>query len=257
MKNTINYQGYSVYTKNRINLQKALFNRNMKDHRKPKLKLNLQINNSLIENVKTHLSEDKYREILQNSFGNSSKKEELKTIIHKYVSSKEFSNLFANQVTEYDFDDLSELLVEKISGLDVLQPLADIDTITDIKIIAYNNIWVDDIFKGKYKTDIQFESHNAYLELCHRFAFASNKNISVSKPSIDAIFPYMRVNIVGEDLSPKVTTAIRKVSKKLRLNEEYMIETNYANQLMIDLLKITFGSESHLIAGSTGSGKTE
>lgn len=259
MKNTINYKSLPV-TKdlhNVINLQKANFNRDKKRQLRPKVKLHNQLNNAVIEDVKNHLSADTFREIIQDSFGNPNKKNELKAIIHNYVSSKDFLGRYSNQVTQFDFDELSELLVEKIAGLDVLQPLAEIETITDIKCIAYDNIWVDDIYKGKYKTHIQFESHNAYLELCQRFVFASNKPYSISKPSVDAIFPYMRVNIVGKDLSPKVSLQMRKISKLLRYDEKYMLKSGFASKELIELLKKTFGSLSHLILGSTGAGKTE
>lgn len=257
MKNMLNYRDFNVKKPNMINLQKTLFSRDMKRRQKPTVRLNNQLSNTVIENVKTHLAKDEYREMLRDSFGDDSKKSELRTIIHNYVSNKDFLENFSSLITDYDFDELSDILVEKIAGLDVLQPLAEIETITDIKVIAFNNIWADDINLGKYKTDIQFESEKDYLELCQRFAFASNKPYSVAKPSVDAVFPYMRVNFVGQDLSPRLSLQVRKISKKLRYDEPYMLETNYASQLLIDLLKKTFASESHLISGATGTGKTE
>lgn len=259
MKNTINYKTLPVITErsNVINLQKAIFNRDKKRQLRPTIKLHNQLSNAIVEDVKNHLAADAFREIIRDSFGNPTKKDELKSIIHNYVSNKEFLQRFSNQITDFGFDELSEMLVEKIAGLDVLQPLAEIETITDIKCIAYDNIWVDDIYKGKYKTAVQFESHSDYNELCQRFAFASNKNYSVAKPSIDAVFPYMRVNIVGQDLSPKISLQLRKISKKLRYDEAYMLNSGFASKEVIELLKKTYGSLSHLILGSTGAGKTE
>lgn len=256
-KNTINLEGHENKPRNKnvISLQKTVFNKDKGDLKKPELIIN-KLNNQVVEHIKKYLG-DNHGNALKDSFGNKEKKNALKVIIHNYVSSRDFLDLFKNVVTDYDSDELTEILVEKIVGLKVLQPLVDDEKITDIKIIKYNNIWVHHIDNGKYKTNLQFESHEDYKELVARFVYASNAVMSHSKPSVNPILPFMRLNIVGEDLSPNINTAIRLISKKLRYNEEGMISSGFASKAMVELLKKVFASERVLVGGETGTGKTE
>lgn len=257
MRNTVPYLQKKKRNENLISLEKLFFLKGKKNQIIPKVKLSNQLSKKVIDHIKEYLTQDQYRELIRDSFGNSRKKEQLRIVIHSHVSSKEFMEEYSSLITDYESDEVTDILVEKIAGLDVLQKLAEEPTVTDIKVLDWQNIRADDIHKGKYKTDIRFESEQDYIELCHRFSFASGKNFSNAKPSIDAIFPYMRVNIVGYDLSPKTSLQIRLVSKDIRLSEEYMRETGYATEEMIALLKRTFATESHLISGATSTGKTE
>ncbi|NUH84757.1 CpaF family protein [Bacillus firmus] len=256
MKNTIDYKGLITTETNVINLEKLLYQKEKDRQIKPKIKFSNQLQ-QITDYIKNYLNQEQYRELIRDSFGNKRKQEQLKGIIHSHVSSKAFLSTYSKQITDYTLDEVTEYLVEKIAGLDVLQPLSEIPTVTDINCIAWNNIWVDDIYKGEYKTDITFESEQDYIELCNRFAYASGKSYSTARPSVNAVFPYMRVNIVGQDLSPKTSLSIRIVSKELRLSEQYMLDTGYANREMIEFLKLSFATESHLICGGTGTGKTE
>ncbi|MED3677051.1 MULTISPECIES: ATPase, T2SS/T4P/T4SS family [Bacillus amyloliquefaciens group] len=256
MKNIIHYSGLVTKERNVINLERHLYQKQTENQAKPKIKFanNFQ---RITEHIKDYLKQDQYKSILRNSFGDKSKHKRLREIIYSHISSKDFLEEYKAYIADYSPDEVADYLVEKIAGLDVLQPLVDIPTVTDINCMDWDNIWVDDIFKGEYKTDISFESETEYLELCNRFAYASSKPYSYSKPSVDAVFPNLRVNFVGQDLSPKVSLSIRIISKKVRLNEELMLETGYANKTMISLLRATFARESHLISGATGTGKTE
>ncbi|QII26950.1 CpaF family protein [Bacillus paralicheniformis] len=256
MKNIVHYRGLVSRERNIINLERLLYQKVTESKPKPKIKFSNQFQ-QMTDNIKEHLNQEQYRELLKDSFGNKLKQNKLREVIYSKVSSPSFLKSFSAQLADYKLDYVTNVLVEKITGLDVLQGLTEVDTITDINCIDWNNIWVDDIYKGTYKTDISFESEQDYLDLCNRFAFASGKQYSMSKPSVDAVFPHLRVNFVGQDLSPKVSLQIRVISKELRLSEKFMLETGYANQLMIDFLKATFLTESHLISGATGTGKTE
>lgn len=257
MKNIIQYKGLNILEKNKLNLEKLVFLRDRESLVHPQLIFSNQLNTEVVEHVKQYLEQEKFRELIQNSFGDNKKKEQLRTVINTYISSKDFLSEYSTVIASFTLDEITDHLVEKIAGLGVLQQYADIPTITDIKCLAYDNIWVDDIYKGKYKTMSRFESKEEFLELCTRFSYASGQNFSMSKPSVNAMFPYMRINFVGKDLSDNVTLAIRLVSKGLRFNEKDMLETGYANMDMINFLKATFATESHLIAGATGASKTE
>ncbi|MFS0783375.1 ATPase, T2SS/T4P/T4SS family [Bacillus sp. 1P06AnD] len=257
MRNLINYELLPPM-KNEINIERLLFFKQQTSKKGGNLKYaSNKISAEITKKVKDYLANEEYRKIIMDSFGNRVKQESLKNIIHSFISSKDFLAKYGPQLSEFELVDLTEFWVEKIAGIDVLQQLAEIESVTDIKCLDWNNIWVDDIEKGMYKTDVTFESEEDYVELCIRFAQASSKSFSHAEPSVDAIFPYMRVNFVGQDLSPKISLSIRLISKELRLSDEYIQESGYATPLMMNLLKYTFATESHLISGATGTGKTE
>lgn len=255
MKNAVAYP-WAVAKKNIISLERLLHH---KDQVMLQSKLGAYAGNleQIVDHIKDYLNQNAYRNLIQDAFGNQSKKKRLQEVIHSYVSSRSFKDEYANQIASYSLDEISEYLVKKIVGLDVLQPLVEQTTVTDINCISWDNIWADDIYKGEYKTDITFASPEEYQSLIHRFVFAGEKAYNSAKPAVDIHMPYMRINIVGQDLCKKTSMQIRLISKELRLSESYMLETGYANQSMIALLKATFATESHLICGGTGTGKTE
>lgn len=257
MKNTIRYEGLPHTESNVINIERLLFYKAKEKQIKPKVKISNTLSLQIIDHIKNFLAQDRYRSLIRDSFGNTNKQEQLREVLFSHVSSEEFLSSYSSLITDYSLDQVADALVEKIAGIGVLQSLTEIPTVTDIKCINWDSIWVDDIEKGQYKTDIRFESEQDYIELCHRFAYASSKAFSPARPSVNAMFPYMRVNIVGFDLSPKTSLSIRIISKELRLTEDYMIQTGYANKEMVELLKKTFATEAHLISGATGTGKTE
>lgn len=257
LKNHFRLEGYNRKSKNIISLEKLTFLKQRGHIERPINKHTTQLNPQVIEHIKDYLSKEENRKFMEDAFGSTQKKESLQTFILNYVSSREFLDAYKNKIDDYSLEHIANVLVEKIVGLDALQPLVDVDTITDIKCYSYDNIWADDIYKGKYQTQLKFESKQDYEDLCNRFVYAAGKDYSMSKPSVSAMFPYMRVHFVGKDLSGNITLSIRKVSKELRYDEKYMIDSGFATTDMIELLKKTFSSESHLISGETGTGKTE
>ncbi|KEK11045.1 hypothetical protein ABD91_01905 [Lysinibacillus sphaericus] len=258
MKNRINLKNSPVqYSKNILNIDRVIFYHDKTKQLKPSIQLNKQVSKQIIENVKTYLKKDEYQNVVRNSFGDTGRKSELRDIIHNYISSRSFLDLFSNQITEYTHEELLTLIIERIVGLDVLQPFANIETISDIKCIGFDRIWIDDIYKGKEKTDIQFENKEAFKELLQRFSFASRRSYDYSNPGVNVYFDNMRINMVGEDLSPSNTLHIRMISKKLRYTEEEMIDSGFASKELAELFKLTFSSNCHLLLGATGCGKSE
>lgn len=215
------------------------------------------IDSRIVEDVKEKLKTEENKELIRDAFGNEQKKQRLVQEITKIVSSAEFNETHQNRLNEVKMHNVVSLIVEKLVGLDVLESLRNDPNITDINVIAYDNIWIDHIEQGDIKLDIKFEDEQAYLELLNRFAFASDKTFSYGNPSFDAMFPQIRVNVVGHDLSKSPTLQMRLVSKGLRLSKEFISETNFMSDVGYELLKRTFATHSHLIGGETGSGKTE
>lgn len=257
MKNTIpKFQGEQQRQKNKVDLKNLFFlnaQTNVKSSNVRKSGLDLAI----VDEVKKELKKDENKELIRDAFGNDKKRQKLLQEIKNILSDPEFRKRHENALKELRLQDIANQIVEKIVGLDVLEPLTKDPFITDISVNGHDNIWVDHIIKGDYQTDLKFDSEQSYLELLHRFAFASDKTFSYGNPSFNAMFPQIRVNVVGYDISPTPTLQMRIISKDLRLTKEYMMETGYLNEEAYQLLSRTFAIHSHLIGGETGTGKTE
>lgn len=261
MKNTVFYKDLPspIFKKaNEIPVDKLLYLIKKEEAQQKVIPFTLNgFDTSLVDSVKTYLNQDKFRELVKDAFGNEQKKQALLETIKNFISKKNITNAYSHVLKDYTLEEAAQYITEEIAGLSVITRLIT-PTITDIKIFAWNNIWVDDYRTGFYKTDASFDSHEDYEALCKRFVNASGVNWSQTNPKVSAQFPQMRVNIVGYDINPKISTAIRIVSKDLRLSENYMLSTGYANKDMIHFLQnIMCARQSILISGITGSGKTE
>lgn len=255
MKNTI--PKYHQHRKERFSIDiENVFFLNTQSSVKSVNKKRDGIDSRVIEGIKNKLKEGTDKELIRDSFGNDKKRKRLTNEITNIISSKEFVEEY--KLKEKKLHEYVNQIVEKLVGLDVLEELRKDSGITDISVISSNNIWIDHIEKGDVKVPIQFEDEQAYLELLNRFAFASDKTFSYGSPSFDAMFPQIRVNVVGYDLSKTPTLQMRIISKNLRFqSKEEIIGSGFIDEIGYELLKRTIPINSHLIGGETGSGKTE
>lgn len=239
-----------------MNLENYVFLVNKKNA-KSNTFTNDHIPRELIDQLKQYLS-DRHRELIMDSFGDERKKNQLKKVIQTYISRKETLDAFPTITELYTLDQMAFQLTEEIAGLGVIQPLIT-PTTTDVYINNYNDIWVNDIFDGKYRTNVAFSSFEEFLGLCNRFVNASKENWSMEKPFANPEFPHMRVHLTGYDVADhKANCTIRIISKDLRLSDRSMLEQDYADGKMIDFLQtIVKARQSFLITGETGAGKTE
>lgn len=257
MKNTIpKFRRTDEREKNTIDLDNLFF-LNAQSSVKSSNRRKGTLDTRMIEDVKNALKTEENKELIRNAFGDEKKRERLLQEVINIVSSADFTEEYNKVLAERKLKDVANTIVERIVGLDVLESLRRDPYITDISCNGFDNIWVDHIHKGKYKVDLKFDDEQSYLELLNRFAFASDKVFSYGNPAFDAMFPQIRINVVGFDLSSKPTLQMRIISKELRLSKEYMLGSGYLNEDIYQLLKRTFANQSHLIAGETGTGKTE
>jgi len=243
--------------KNHLDMGNLFFLNNSQLNNQTKSRVGDSLDTKIIDRVREELKTEPYKELIRDAFGDDTKREKLRQEVTKIVSSNDFTEEYKNELKDRKLNQIVSNIIDKIVGLDVLESLRKSPTITDISVNGYDNIWVDDIYKGQYKLDLKFDSEQAYEELLLRLAFASDKVYTYGTPSFDAIFPSIRINVVGHDLSKKPTLQMRLISRELRINKDYIAETEYLNQLGYDILKMTFPIKSHLISGETGTGKTE
>lgn len=254
MKNIVpKYRSLESRTKNKVNIS-DLFFLNVQS-KISSTNSNAALSEKLIEYVKEALQSE--TELIRNAFGNERRKERLRAKIFEIVSKPAFVESFKTDLGNRRPVEVAKIILEKLVGLDVIEELRKDPNITDIKVIDFDHIRVDHIHKGKYRTNLSFDSIKSYNELLQRFAFASSKSYSQGTPSYDAMFPQMRINVVGFDLAKTPSLQLRSISKKLRISKANMIETGYLNELMYNLLKLTSATHSHLFSGETGTGKTE
>ena len=144
-----------------------------------------------------------------------------------------------------------------IKKLDVLQEILDDDSVTEIMINGYDNIFIEK--NGVlFKYDKQFSSKEKLLDVVQRIAGRTNKMVNESNPIIDTrLEDGSRVNIVMNPIAmdgPAVT--IRKFYDD-PLTIERLIELGAISlEAAIYLEKLVKARYNIFISGGTGSGKT-
>lgn len=254
MKNSIVKTGAVV---NKVTMDNYIFMLNQKNAKKGIANSN-EIPDGLIDRTKDYLS-TQYRDLIIDSFGDVNKKRQLNEIIQTFISKKDMLEEFPSILDgNYTLQKVAEHITEDIAGLGVIQQVLS-PTVTDININAFDNIWIKDIFKGSYRSEVKFSSQDDFISLCQRFVNASKENWSMQSPFADLEFPQMRIHLSGFDITGDgPTCTIRVISKELRINKQKMIESNYATEEMLSLLTAAvYSRASFLITGETGSGKTE
>ncbi len=148
-------------------------------------------------------------------------------------------------------------LFNDIKRLDILQEILDDDTVTEIMVNGWNNIFIekDGIIK---KWNKHFDEPKRLNDIVQRIAAASNKIVNEALPIADTrLADGSRVNIVMNPVAidgPIVT--IRKFYNT-PLSMEKMIEMGSITDEAAQFLKILVKSKYNLfICGGTGSGKT-
>lgn len=144
-----------------------------------------------------------------------------------------------------------------IRRLDVLQELVEDDTITEIMINSFKEIFIEK--DGNIiRMDRRFESEKKLEDIIQQIVAGANRIINESNPIVDARLPDgSRVNIVLPPVAiggPTVT--IRKFPKET-MTMERLIEIGSITQEAADFLKkLVIAGYNIFISGGTGSGKT-
>ena len=149
------------------------------------------------------------------------------------------------------------MIFNDIKRLDILQELLEDDSITEIMINGYDNIFYEKAGKIE-KWDRQFESVDRLKDIVQRIAGASNKIINEAVPIADTrLADGSRVNIVMNPVAingPIIT--IRKFYD-IPLSIEKMIEIKSITIEAAEFLeKLVRARYNIFISGGTGSGKT-
>ena len=152
---------------------------------------------------------------------------------------------------------LFEAIAAEILGYGPLQPLLEDETITEIMVNGYKNVYIER--RGKlHRVPIQFEDNDHVLRIIDRIVAPLGRRIDEASPYVDARLPDgSRVNAIIPPLSlvgPVLT--IRKFARN-PITLENLIQYGSITPEALQFLKACVESRLNvIISGGTGSGKT-
>ena len=152
---------------------------------------------------------------------------------------------------------LRQELYASIRGLDILEELLEKDSVTEIMINGFEDIFLEE--QGKIRRwDRKFESKQKLEDIVQLIVAKANRIVNEANPIVDArLLDGSRVNVILPPVAlngPIVT--IRKFSKE-PFTMEKLIEIGAITKEAAEFLKLLVEAKYNIfICGGTGSGKT-
>ena len=146
---------------------------------------------------------------------------------------------------QMDFGPLKEFLEE--------------DDVTDVSYSNGGQVWLKTLSKGIYQVQ-RPDINNTFMEkLAFQCSNVMGKTFNMAHPFLDAESAELRLNFVHESIATNgIACLLRKTPAKIRLNKDKLLNEQYVTEQIHDfLLKCVEGHCNILVAGETGSGKTE
>ena len=140
-----------------------------------------------------------------------------------------------------------------------LQEFLEDDDITDISYSNGGQVWLKTLSKGIYQVN-RPDINNVFMEkLAFQCSNVMGTTFNMAHPFLDAESAELRMNFVHESIATNgVACLIRKTPAKIRLNKDKLIDEQYVTAQLHDfLIKCVEGHCNIMVAGETGSGKTE
>jgi pilus assembly protein CpaF len=179
--------------------------------------------------------------------------EELLQLIEDKVF--EFSN--KHYLTASEKQAYIERIFNSFRGLDILQPLIDDKTVTEIMINSHTEIFIER--NGQVtKHPGSFESQERLENIIQSIVGRVNRLVNESTPIVDArLKDGSRVNVVLPPVALKgPTMTIRKFPEKPFMMEDLVRIGAISEEVSELLLKLVKAKYNIFIGGGTGSGKT-
>ncbi len=150
-----------------------------------------------------------------------------------------------NVFSQMDFGPLSEFLEN--------------DDVTDISYSNGGQVWLKTLSKGVYQVE-RPDINNPFMEkLAFQCANVMGRTFNMAHPFLDSESAELRMNFVHDSIATNgIACLIRKTPAKIRLNKDKLLNEQYVTEQMHDfLIKCVWGHCNIMVAGETGSGKTE
>ncbi|GHT90176.1 hypothetical protein AGMMS49545_02850 [Betaproteobacteria bacterium] len=152
---------------------------------------------------------------------------------------------------------LAEQVLHEAIGLGPLEPLLSDESVTEVMVNAYDQIFVERAGKIT-RSDVFFSSDKAVLSAIERIVSPLGRKIDESSPLVDArLKDGSRVNAVIPPLALKGPCITIRKFAKYRLYGEDLIKFGTLNEDMLEFLSFSVRQAQNIvISGGTGSGKT-
>ncbi len=140
-----------------------------------------------------------------------------------------------------------------------LRALLDNDDITDISFDNGGQIWVRSLTQGSMRVEVTGVTSDFIEKLAFQCSNVMGTTFNNAKPFLDAESSELRLNFVHASIATNgIAMVIRKTPAKIRLEKEKLLKEDYFTQDIHDILiKCVEGHCNIIVAGETGSGKTE
>ena len=137
--------------------------------------------------------------------------------------------------------------------------LLDNDDITDISYDNGGQIWIRSLTQGSLRVEVQGATPEFVEKLAFQCSNVMGTTFNNAKPFLDAESSELRMNFVHQSIATNgIAMVIRKTPAKIRLEKEKLIQEDYFTPAIHDfLIKCVEGHCNIMVAGETGSGKTE
>lgn len=139
------------------------------------------------------------------------------------------------------------------------RPLLDNDDITDISYDNNGQIWVRSLTQGSLRVEVEGATPDFVEKLAFQCSNVMGTTFNNAKPFLDAESAELRMNFVHQSIATNgIALVIRKTPAKIRLEKDKLIQEDYFTPAVHDfLIKCVQGHCNIMVAGETGSGKTE
>ncbi len=137
--------------------------------------------------------------------------------------------------------------------------LLDNDDITDISYDNNGQIWIRSLTQGSMRVEIEGATPEFVEKLAFQCSNVMGTTFNNAKPFLDAESAELRMNFVHQSIATNgIALVIRKTPAKIRLEKDKLINEDYFTESIHDfLIKCVQGHCNIMVAGETGSGKTE
>ena len=165
-------------------------------------------------------------------------------------------NISANQ--QQTSTDINDNLFSSIDFGPLKQYLDD-DNITDISYSNNGQVWLKSLDKGVYRVDNPGIDNDLMEKIAFQCANIMGKVFNMASPFLDSESAELRMNFVHDSIARNGIAAVfRKTPAKIRLQKEKLLNEKYITLGIHDfLIKCIKGHCNIIVAGETGSGKTE
>ena len=137
--------------------------------------------------------------------------------------------------------------------------LLDNDDITDISFDNGGQIWIRSLTQGSLRVEVEGATPEFVEKLAFQCSNVMGTTFNNAKPFLDAESAELRMNFVHQSIATNgIALVIRKTPAKIRLEKDKLIQEDYFTPTIHDfLIKCVEGHCNIMVAGETGSGKTE